>query len=467
MTRSIKHRLMILVLGSITVVWLVAIALSYHRAKNEISYWQDTKLMQFAELFILLNDDDLRRLAQTDIDARFENTHLKVITPEDDGDKAPSNVLFQVTDANGSVIAASTKLNLSPNATLVQHARHGARTVEFAGHLWRAVMITESSGRTVRVFQAKNTGSDFTSGIAAKIAVPIAIALPALAILIWFSVGYSLLPLEKLSLTLRQRPANALDPVILDKAPTEVSPLVDAINQAMKRLIGVLERERAFTADAAHELKTPLAAIKVQAQVALNESNPQKRQLAMERIVQGVDRSAHLSEQLLVLARLDENRSCALETVDLHTIALSAITEKANVAERRNISLSMKAHATALISADAGLTSVLLRNLIDNSIKYGRDGGHVEVLIDRDDRQTIMTVRDDGPGVSDQDLPRLTDRFFRVTEHHASGSGLGLSIVARIVGYFNAQLQFGRGIGQQGLSVIVVFASAPARHVST
>jgi len=467
MTGSIKHRLMILVLGSITLVWLVALALSYQRAKSEINYWQDTKLLQFAKLFIILNDDDLRHLAQTDIDARFENTTLKVLAQQDDGDKSPSNVLFQVTDANGSVIAASKKLNLSPAWKLARHPHHGAGTVDFGGHLWRAVMVTQPSGRTVSVFQAKNTASDFTSGIAAKIAVPIAVALPALAILIWISVGYSLLPLQNLSLILRQRPAHALDPVILDNAPTEVSPLVDAINQAMKRLIGVLERERAFTADAAHELKTPLAAIKVQAQVALNESNPQKRQLAMERIVLGVDRSAHLSEQLLVLARLDGNRPCALQTVDLRTIVLSTITEKGNAAEQRNISLSMKANANAHVNADAGLTAVLLRNLIDNGIKYGRDGGRVEVLIDHDDQQTTMTVRDDGPGVSDQDLPRLTDRFFRVTEHHASGSGLGLSIVARIVGYFNAQLRFGRGIGQQGLSVIIVFASAPVEQAAT
>ena len=457
---------MILVLGSITLVWLVALVLSYQRARNEINYWQDTKLLQFAELFIMLNDDDLRHLAQSDIDARFENTHLKVLTEQDDGDKSPSNVLFQVTDANGAVIAASSKLSLPPSWDRVQRPHHGARTVSFDGHLWRAVIVTQPSGRTVSVFQAKNTTSDFTSGIAAKIAVPIAIALPALAILIWISVGYSLLPLEKLSLILRQRPANALDPVILDKAPAEVNPLVDAINQAMKRLIGVLERERAFTADAAHELKTPLAAIKVQAQVALNESNPQKRQLAMERIVQGVDRSAHLSEQLLVLARLDESRPCALQTVDLHTIALSTITEKANVAQRRNILLSMKVNSNTHINADAGLTAILLRNLIDNSIKYGHNGGRVEVLIDQNDRETTLTVRDDGPGVSDEDMPRLTDRFFRVTEQRASGSGLGLSIVARIVGYFSGQLRFERGIEQRGLSVVIVFPSEQLPHAT-
>jgi two-component system sensor histidine kinase QseC len=246
-----------------------------------------------------------------------------------------------------------------------------------------------------------------------------------------------------------------------------VRPLVDAINLMLSRLQNSLERERAFTADAAHELKTPLAAIKVQAQVALGEQNTALQRLAMERVVQGVDRSARLAEQLLLLARLDVQEKVSTVPLKPASVAKNTLLANERYAQQKNISVMLIGDMRAEINAEPVLIGILLDNLLDNAIKYGRNGGSIEVAVRHADDRVQLTVRDDGPGVAPDDLTRLTNRFFRATGNQATGSGLGLSIVARIAEHFGARLHLGTGIGERGLAVEVSFpayaaAQAPA-----
>jgi two-component system sensor histidine kinase QseC len=232
----------------------------------------------------------------------------------------------------------------------------------------------------------------------------------------------------------------------------------------LARLQSSLERERAFTADAAHELKTPLAAIKVQAQVALGEPDAALQRLAMERVVRGVDRSARLAEQLLLLARLDMHEKLSTVPLKPASEAKNALLANERSAQQKNISVSLLGDTHAEIYAEPVLIGILLDNLLDNAIKYGRDGGRIEVAVRRAEDRVQLTVRDDGPGVAPDDLARLTHRFFRATGQQATGSGLGLSIVARIAEHFGARLHLGTGIGNGGLAVELSFpAYAPAR----
>jgi two-component system sensor histidine kinase QseC len=307
------------------------------------------------------------------------------------------------------------------------------------------------------VFEPANTRSDLVSGVASRIARPTLIALPVLALLVWFSIGWSLAPLKVLSAAIRSRDINRMEPVGLGRTPFEVRPLVDAINQLLSRLHHALELERAFTADAAHELKTPLAAIKVQAQVALAEPDIALQRLAMERVVQGVDRSARLAEQLLLLARLDVQEKLPTEPLKPAAIAKNALLANNRNAQQKHITVMLVGDMLAEIDAEPVLIGILLDNLLDNAIKYGRTGGHVEVAVRHADGRVHVSVRDDGPGVAPDDLARLTNRFFRATGNQATGSGLGLSIVARIAEHFGASLQMGAGIGERGLAVGVSF----------
>jgi two-component system sensor histidine kinase QseC len=285
----------------------------------------------------------------------------------------------------------------------------------------------------VRVLEPANTRSDLGTGVALRIARPMAISLPFIALLVWISISVSLAPLKSLSNLIRARDINTLDPIDMGRAPLEVHPLAEAINQLLSRLRQSIMRERAFVADAAHELKTPLAAIKVQAQVALG---------------------AH---DLLLLARLDENGATPTTRVDLAAIAQAAMVAREELARERGMRLDLTGGACSEVSADPTLLSIVLDNLIDNAIKYGHEGGHIEIAVCQDAHTVTLTVSDDGPGVTAEDRLRLTNRFFRVIGNRASGSGLGLSIVARIVEYFGGRLGFSTGIGGRGLSVAVAF----------
>ncbi|HEY1996286.1 ATP-binding protein [Paraburkholderia sp.] len=460
---SIRRRLALLVLASIGVVWSAALGLSYMQATREVAEWDDARLVQLAQLLVRLDQNDLVLLARTHLDARDEYPHDGRVADDDDGDESPRDALFQVRDASGHVIAGSAALvplgawEPASGADGVT----GAHNLRFDGQLWHTYTLHEStSGRTVRVLESANTRSDLTSDVARRIARPLAVALPVLALLVWVSIGHSLSPLQALSRVIRTRDASKLAPIELGPTPLEVRPLVEAINQLLARLRLSISRERAFTSDAAHELKTPLAAIKVQAQVALVAEDIVQQRLAMQRVVQGVDRSARLAEQLLLLARLDEHDRIPAGPVAPAVLAGDAIATHEQDARRKDIRIALAADAQVEVIAASALLDVLLDNLIDNAIKYADEGGRVEVEVRREGRAVVLAVRDDGPGVAAKDLARLTDRFFRAADAPASGSGLGLSIVARIAEHFGAQLHFGTGIEGRGLAVEIRFSRA-------
>jgi two-component system sensor histidine kinase QseC len=278
-----------------------------------------------------------------------------------------------------------------------------------------------------------------------------------LALFVWLSISNSLSSLRTVSTAISRRDADNLDPINARDAPIEVRPLVDAINQLLLRLSLSMSRERAFTADAAHELRTPLAAIKVQAQVALSARDAVQQKLAIQRVIQGVDRSAHLAEQLLLLARLDENDTIPSSPLELKELARDAIKAKETEALKKDVSVILISDLQSEVIAEPVLMRILLRNLIDNAIKYGHAGGRVEVIAMEGADGVRLTVRDNGPGVADSDLSRLTDRFFRASSAGAEGSGLGLSIVVRIVEHFGARLRLDKGIDGRGLTVEVWF----------
>ncbi|RAS38809.1 ATP-binding protein [Paraburkholderia bryophila] len=464
MSPSIRRRLVLLVLASIVLVWGVALITSYGQAKREVSEWEEARLAELAQILALLDQRNLTTLANARIDVREEEKGGEPgANDADDDDALPRDALFQVRGANGDMLAGSPQLHTLDAWDLPVPSESGAQDVTLGGQRYHSFTLRDTSlGHIVRVFEPANTRSDLVSGVASRIARPTLIALPVLALLVWFSIGLSLAPLKVLSGAIRSRDVNRLEPVDIGRAPTEVRPLVDAINLLLSRLLHSLERERAFTADAAHELKTPLAAIKVQAQVALAEPDTVLQRLAMERVVQGVARSARLAEQLLLLARLDAHEKLSTVPLKPAAVAKDALLANERNALQKHIRVTLTGDLRAEIHAEPVLIGILLDNLLDNAIKYGQTGGNIEVAVQHALDRVQLTVRDDGPGVAPGDLDRLTHRFFRATGNQATGSGLGLSIVARIAEHFGADLRLGRGIGEQGLSVEVSFPAYAA-----
>ncbi|TXC79791.1 ATP-binding protein [Paraburkholderia azotifigens] len=441
--RSIRRRLTLLMLSGIVLVWLYSLYSSYHQAIHEVEEWDETRIEQVARALLLLDVHDLPAFAGASLTPR-----------DDDGDNdASMRLLYEVTAADGRVLAASPGLSsLGLPARPAQAS--GLLRVEDAK--WRVYVLGDAArGRTVRIFEPRTHRSEFSTMVAHRIARPLAFALPVLAILVWFAIGSSLIPLRTLSEAIEARSPDSLDAIAVKNVPDEVFPLVAALNTLLQRLRQSLDRERAFTGDAAHELKTPLAAIKVQAQVALTACDPERQRRAMQRVVEAVDRSTHLADQLLALARLEESTPLPSARVDLADMAKACIVDQHAHADYKQMSLTLRADGATTVCAPPALVRILLDNLVDNAVKYSRAQGRMEIAIWSDADTMFLEVRDDGPGVAEADRSRLHDRFFRGANHVEKGSGLGLSIVARIVAQLRGRMEYTTGIDGQGFGVRV------------
>ncbi|WP_423393699.1 ATP-binding protein [Burkholderia sp. LMG 21824] len=450
-------------LGCVTVVWLVAVFGSFRYATREIGEWEDARLVEYASLLVDLSPADLERLARVPPDARVELDRGNARSgPETDGDRLPRDVLFEVRDARGNVVASSLPAEAA-GLPDIRNPRGIPETIVIHDARWRTHTLRDNaSGRWIRVMEITNTRSDLATGIARGIVLPLVAALPVLALLLWYLIGRGLAPLKTLSALIGARDARSLEPLGIATVPDEVRTLVDAIDRLLARLRQSIVRERAFTSDAAHELKTPLAAIKVQAQVAIATDDPACKQLAMQRVVQGVDRSARLAEQLLLLARLDEYECIPTHAVVVRELVDAAVDRHLAKASDKAIDLVAGTVSGRAIEADPILIGILLDNLVDNAIKYGRQGGRIELAVHDDGALQRIVVRDDGPGVALDEHERLGDRFYRGSGAQSPGSGLGLSIVTRIAQYFGGTVHFGTGIGGQGLGVAIALPSADA-----
>lgn len=461
MSHSIRRRLSLTVLSCVSIVWIVAVFSGFRNASREVHEWEDARLVEYASLIARLDATDLNQFVRFPIDVRFEIAPPAPASGDDtDSDALPRHILFEVLDASGSVLASSVPHTVDTAvAWSGMHAQPW--TVDIDGTVWRLyAMHDDDTGRTVRVMVASNTSSDLASGAAWQTVWPLLAALPVLAVLLWYAIGRCLTPLKTLSATIRVRAPDSLEPIGITAVPAEVLTLVDAINRLLSQLRHSIVRERAFTSDAAHELKTPLAAIKIQAQVALAADDPSLQRLAMQRVVQGVDRSARLAEQLLLLARLDEHERIPACGVTMGDLVEEAVGRHAASAREKAIAIAVKYNGVHTIHADPVLIAILLDNLLDNAIKYGTREGNVDVSLFRRGAMQCLAVRDNGPGVADAERARLTDRFYRGNGVQAPGSGLGLSIVERIARYFDGTVHFEAGLNGRGLGVIVEFPAA-------
>ncbi|WP_241284907.1 ATP-binding protein [Burkholderia cenocepacia] len=440
--RSIRQRLALLVLSGVVVVWAYSLVSSYRQAIHEAEEWDDTRVEQIARAFVALDAADLPVFADIALGSAEDR--------DGDNDASP-RMLYQVSDTGGRILAASPGLESLDLPVFPAAALSPSR---FDNPKWHAYVLTDATrGRSVRIFEQRTHRSDLSAEVARRIARPLAFALPVLAVLIWLAIGHSLTPLRTLSEAIDARSPDSLDAIGTKDIPDEVRPLVAALNALLLRLRGSLDRERAFTSDAAHELKTPLAALKVQAQVALTARDPARQRRAMQRVVEGVDRSTHLADQLLALARLDEAVPMPGEDVDLARTVQTCIDDHRANAERKGVSLVSCVDGPVVAHAPPTLMRVLLDNLVDNAIKYGREQGCIEIRSSQDGGVISIRVQDDGPGVPEEDLSRLQDRFFCGADHDESGSGLGLSIVARIVVKLGGNLTYIDGLNGGGFGV--------------
>ena len=303
---------------------------------------------------------------------------------------------------------------------------------------------------------ARHARGEIVEALGESLLWPLAAALPALALAIWLGVGAGLRPLGELRRELARRGPADLARLDAAHAPVEIEPLVAELNRLFGRIDEALERERRLTADAAHELRTPLAVLSTQAQVARRATSDAARNEALDAIVAGSERAARLIEQMLTLARLESGQGKgAMQRADLRALARAALAEAAPFALGKRIDVALEDGAPVEVAGYPGLLEILLRNLVDNAVRYTNAGGRVRVTVSGDSRVARLEVSDSGPGVAPQELARLGERFHRLAAPGETGSGLGLSIVLRIAELHRGRVRFAAGHGGIGLAVSV------------
>lgn len=439
---SLRRRLLALLLGGITLGWAAALVFSYYDAHHEIDEIFDANLAQVAQLLLALaseydDDDDIARLP--------EDVH-----------KYQKKIIFQLWYEDKHLLLRSQRAPTTP-LTASEGFSEG---LDAQGVKWRYYSQWDQEGE-LRAVVGENheVRQELSGNIASRLLVPALLGLPLLAAWIWFATRQALAPIHAIADQVQRRQPQHLTPLVPATAPQELRPLVEALNGLLNRVEQALDHERRFTADAAHELRTPLAALSVQASVAARARDQAERDHALAQIAASARRCSHLIEQLLTLARLDPNSRPLKGAVTLDLVTAEVCADQAELALSRDIQLELDAEeGLPPVLGNAELLRILLRNLVDNALRYTPKGGRVLVSLERREGAGVrLRVSDNGPGIDPEHHSRALERFHRLAGQDIAGSGLGLSIVSRIAEIHEASLQLGNGLvndeGGRGLGV--------------
>ena len=426
---SLRRRLLLWVILTTLAAVSLAAAMGYRQALDDVQELIDGLMAETAQLILTqISDNHADGLPR-----RMKTLHSH------EPRRSDLPLEFQVGLADGTVLSRTEN---APDTPLT--ATPGYAEIDVGGEGWRTLTV-ESANRAylVQLSLPSDIRDHEALEIASRMLLPFGLMLPLMIGLIYFSVRRGLKPLDDLANGVAARSPENLAALEAGAAPAEAQPLVGALNRLLARVSEALDNERRFTADAAHELRTPLAALKIHAQVAMAGEMPAQTRAALEKMQQGVDRTTRLVEQLLRLARLDPlEHVAAPQSVDLAVLAAIAVDEAASAARSGSQSLTVQADSSAgTVNGDPDLLGAALRNLIDNALRYTPPGGHVMVTAGRRDGKPQLAVTDDGPGVPAAELPHLAERFYRGSDPGAEGSGLGLAIVHRIAELHGARLE--------------------------
>lgn len=369
-----------------------------------------------------------------------------------DGPPGTQELIIQVWRADGIMLYRSPSARLLPPQAVI-----GFSDVQAAGEPYR-VYTLETATQVIQVAQAVSARRRMAGQLALRAVLPVALLAPVLMLIVGWVVGRALAPVQQLRRQLAARRADELAPLPVAGLPAEVAPLVAEMNGLLARLEAAWQQLSDFTADAAHELRSPLAALRLQVQGLQRADTDEARQLATDRLLAGVDRATRLVEQLLALARHDGNGAAsATAPVDLAALARRALHDAATEAQARAIELRGPDAATpVMIQGQADALAVLLRNLIDNALRHTPAGGVVQVSARHGEGDGAqLAVEDSGPGIAPEDRQRVLDRFYRVPGAPGHGSGLGLAIVQAVARRHGARMEVGESAGLGGARVEV------------
>lgn len=418
---SLRLRLTLLFLLLALIAWICASLVAWQQTTHRLNELFDTQQMLFAKRLSVMNLDEIRTTQPKIRTAKkIKHGHL-----DDDV------LAFAIFTRDGKML-----INDGDNGDDIpyHYRRDGFDDGQLRGDkdLWRFVWLTTPDGEhRIVVGQEWEYREDMARDIVVSQLTPWLVALPLMLLLLIVLLSRELRPLKKLTRTLSQRSPDATDRLDERGVPGEVRPLVDALNQLFTRTREMMGRERRFTSDAAHELRSPLAALKVQTEVAqLSSDDALSRDKALAQLHEGIDRASRLVDQLLTLSRLDSLENLDdVQSIPLEDLLQSAVMDIWSNARQAGIDVRLHIEATGVTrTGQPLLMSLLIRNLLDNAVRYSPSGSIIDLTL----YPRRFTVRDNGPGVSPEALARIGERFYRPPGQDETGSGLGLSIVQRI-----------------------------------
>lgn len=447
MTRSIKHFLLFYLLLSITLTSSLTALGNYFLDNRVIKQHFSLQLQQAANFLDALVSQNPSKAYLHSLQKRI--TLLPLISDEQ---------AFEVWDHQNNLILHSSNANIIPLNTL----RPGLTTVRINKMSWLVVDVSSSRLSHYRIIAGARY--DVHTMLKQQMTwvnlLMLLWSYPLLGFLIWFIIDRGLTTLKRLTSTLFTRDATELQRIDIQNAPIEIKPLIDALNNLFNKLHNAFERNIRFSADAAHELRTPLAALKTQAQVALGAPSDELRKAGLRNVISGVDRCTHIVQQLLTLSRLDpENALHNPQWFDMAKLATEIIAQLVPSAIDKNIDVGFnqpESDSLVMYGSETAV-SILIRNLVDNAIRYTPEGGQVSVTLYETPRDVVLNVTDSGPGIPKELRKRVFERFYRVLGSKASGSGLGLAIVQQIAKLHNARIILGEPQDGTGLEVEIHF----------
>lgn len=454
---SIRTFLLINLLLSIILITSLAIIGNLFLAHKDIEIQLDNQLI----------DTSLKLKSLLSLANKRED-FLKIQQDINQEPEAPSNqqshIAFQVWDANGLLILHSKDAPGIP----FSNGKSGISSLLFQHHHWQVhTRYDPKSKMTIMVSQQSNYRKRLENQLTQDSILIMIITYPFLGLLIWIIIGRGLSIFKKIAYELSHRQSNNLSPLKPQTTPSEIMPLVNELNRLFDRLKKSFEREKRFTADAAHELKTPLAALSAQTQVALRASNDKERVTALNKVLSGVKRSSHAVQQLLTLNKaMATGKQVDFEPVNLAAQVREMAALLAPSAIEKQIELTLETpDADAMIYGSPASIDILLRNILDNAIRYTQVEGRITIHIESTPQVTLHVI-DNGPGIPDTLKERVFERFFRVIGNEATGTGLGLGIVQQIAALHGADITLKDAETMTGLHFMVSFPALSKSHLN-
>jgi two-component system sensor histidine kinase QseC len=434
---------MVTLLALFSATWLLVSAIAFNSTRHEVDELFDANLSQAAAMIASLIG------MQMDSEVR-DNV---VLTQQVYGHSYERKISFQIWQKD-QLLLRSRSAPLLPMA-----ARLGFSELYVGEDQWH-VFGLQHQGLTIYAGENEAIRNELVGFIVFSALMPLLLALPLLAWMLWLGIGRGLGPITAMARQVALRDTQNLEPIDDSGSPREIVSLIHALNNLLARVRQGINKERRFTADASHELRTPLTGIKTQAQVALQTLDPAELEQALRGVIQGVDRSGHLVDQMLTLSRLDPEGGLSFMPVDLAKVAGDVISELAGSAMEKEVELALlipdQASSSTIRGHDTGVR-ILLRNLLHNAIRHTPPGGEVSVTLQEAEGWRCLQVTDTGPGIPEEQRERVLERFYRPPGAKAGGSGLGLSIVKRIAQLHRANLRLGDNPTGSGLCVEVCF----------